>query len=163
MSPDLLDARIHAIERQNRLLRRGLYVAFAFGGALLWMGQATPSTPSTPSTLKAQQFLLVDAAGTRRAELSLNKGTARLLFFDKAKRVRLNLTVQDDGQPAILLYDAASRPRSMLSTKADGSQAWVLFDGKQRARATMATRPDGSPLLFFTNEKGKITTMLPRK
>ena len=160
MSPHLLDARIHAIERQNRLLRRGLYVAFVFGGALLWMGQATPSTPST---IRAQQFLLVDAAGTRRAELSLNKGTARLLFFDKAKRVRLNLTVQDDGQPAILLYDAASRPRSMLSTKADGSQAWVLFDGKQRARATMATRPDGSPLLFFTNEKGKITTMLPRK
>jgi hypothetical protein len=151
-----MKTRLNAIERQNRLLKRGLGVVVAVGGAVLLMGQAVPTTVS------AQQFLLVDGAGKRRAEMSLAGGAARLLLFDKAKRVRLNLTVQASGQPTMIFYDNAKRPRSMFSTKADGSQAWVLFDDKQRARATMAMRKDGSPLLFFTNSKGKIVKMLPK-
>lgn len=151
-----VEARLDAIERQNRLLKRGLGLLVAVGGAVLLMGQAAPKIVS------AEQFLLVDGAGKRRAEISLAGGAARLLLFDKSKRVRLNLTVQGNGQPTMIFYDSAKRPRSMFSTKADGSQAWVLFDGKQRARATMAMRKDGSPLLFFTNKKGKITKMLPK-
>lgn len=151
-----MKARLDAIERQNRVLKRGLGLLVAVGGAVLLMGQASPKIVS------AEQFLLVDSAGKRRAEISLANGAARLLLFDQSKRVRLNLTVQGNGQPTMIFYDGAKRPRSMFSTKPDGSQAWVLFDDKQRARATMAMRKDGSPLLFFTNKKGKVLKMLPK-
>ncbi len=151
-----VEARLDAIERHNRLLKRGFCLVAALGGALLLMGQTSPKVVS------AEQFLLVDGAGKRRAEISLAGGAARLLLFDKRKRVRLNLTVQGNGQPTMILYDEDKRPRSMFSTKADGSQAWVLFDDKQQARATMAMRKDGSPLLFFADKKGKIVKMLPK-
>lgn len=151
-----LDQRLGRVERQNRLLKRGLGLTLAVFGAVILMGQAGRTT------ISAQQFLLVDRAGKRRAEISLAGGAARLLLFDQQKRVRLNLTVQGTGQPTMVFYDGSSRPRSMFSTKTDGSQAWVLFDHQQKARATMAMRKDGSPLLFFTNKQGKVTTILPK-
>jgi hypothetical protein len=78
-----LATRVEALEQQNRLFKRAGLVLLLLPAALLVMGQAQPGR-----TLEAQNFVLTDANGTKRADLTVpsgnKEGAGILRFFDSA-------------------------------------------------------------------------------
>ena len=147
-------ARLERLERQARWWRRGAIAMLLAAASVILMGQ------SSAGYLTTRQLLLVDGAGKRRVELSLNGDSPQLLFFDKKKRVRLQLDLQA-GLPRVVFMDAKKRPRAMLSSNAAGDPAWALYDKRRKARATFAMRKDGSTILFFTDKNGKVGSVYP--
>jgi len=69
--------RVERLERQNRLLKRGAIVLLLASVSLMTMAQARPAR-----IVEAQDFILVDSSGAKRAELSLDQHDASLKFFD---------------------------------------------------------------------------------
>jgi hypothetical protein len=69
-TPDLqsLAARIEKLERQNRLLRGAGLALLLLPVALVAMGQARPTR-----TVEAEEFVLRDSSGTKRAALQLTR------------------------------------------------------------------------------------------
>ena len=94
---DTIACRLERLERQNRRQRWGFLVAgLAAVAALLFDARPAITQPATVSyaTVKAQRFLLVNAAGKKRASLFLLPG----------------------GQPGLGLYDAAGKMRLMAGS-----------------------------------------------
>jgi hypothetical protein len=72
-----LASRVERLEGQNRFLKRAGLALLLLPVALIIMGQARP-----PRTIEAEDFILKDATGIRRAELKTMGGPAGLFFFD---------------------------------------------------------------------------------
>ena len=72
-----LAARIESLERHNRFYKRGGLALLLTVAILVVMGQAQPSR-----TVEAQDFILKDANGNKRAELALLNDNPMLTLFD---------------------------------------------------------------------------------
>lgn len=156
MDSRCLQLRIAALERAQRR-SRWLMLASLLSVSLLVLVAA-----AGPRIVRGNRFQLVDSVGKTRAEwAAIEKGGSQLVFFDKKKQARLNLSVQKSGHAAVVLYDAKAKPRATFSTRDDDSPTWVLYDENGQARATLALRKDGQPILFFSDEKGKLISFLP--
>jgi hypothetical protein len=90
-----LAARVEKLEKQNRFLKRAGLALLVLPAALIFMGQSR-----APRAIEAEDFILRDAAGTKRAELSMGADAAGLLFFNSKGQTSSFLT---DGM--ILLGD----------------------------------------------------------
>jgi hypothetical protein len=72
-----LTARVEKLEKQNRVLKRAGAIVLLLPFCVLIMGQARPSR-----TLEAQNFILTDSNGVKRAELAVLNAGPILRFFD---------------------------------------------------------------------------------
>jgi hypothetical protein len=81
-----LAARLEALERENRRLRRWAALALASLAALAGVGAARETTPRI---VEARQFVVRDDAGRIRARLGIAspEGAARLTLQDADGRV----------------------------------------------------------------------------
>ena len=77
-----LAARVEKLERQNRWLRLGGLSLLLLGVSIFVMAQAAPSR-----RIEAEDFVLKDSAGMKRAELSLLSANPVLRFFDPSGNV----------------------------------------------------------------------------
>jgi hypothetical protein len=90
-----LSIRVETLERQNRLLKRAGFALILLPVCLAVMGQA-----GSERTIEAQDFVLRDPTGIKRAELSMGKygpfstGTNAVLQFFNSK-----------GQPTSIVND----------------------------------------------------------
>jgi hypothetical protein len=100
---EYLAARVEKLERQNRLFKRAGLALLLLPAALLVMGQARPS-----GTIVAQGFVLTDANGIKKAELSVpsgnKEGTPVLRFFNSDGEVNALLSAK-----AYVLFGAGAR------------------------------------------------------
>jgi len=118
--------------------------------------RATPGLQPS-RTLEAEQLVLRDAAGNRRAELGVYaEGRAvGLRLFDQAGQTRSELAVNTDGSPILRLCDQAGKVRGGLGVTPDGWPLLALFDQAEKSRAHLSVKSDGSPDLNFRDEAGK--------
>ena len=168
---ELTETKALAARRPD--VRRGWLLAVVgvavVGLGLAWTLAKTTATAqaqaagAVPKTIRANEFILEDADGKRRAWLGVDKDGPGLHLLDENGKPRAVLTVTKDG-PGLNLYDEKGNGRAALGVLKDGA-ALALFDEKGKGRTTLGVNqtvtPDGktitypeSSLLLF-DEKGK--------
>ncbi len=103
------EERLTQLERRNRWLTAALVLA-GIAGVLAGCVAAIPgSGESEPQEcVTARRFLLVDADGKHRAELSAIKDGPALALFDENDKERIILSAWKDG-PLLVLSDENGR------------------------------------------------------
>jgi hypothetical protein len=175
-----LERELARAKRRNRHL---LVFALVAGGAAVvaaaWIG--TPgkvlaeSGAKAPNVVRANQFILEDADGRLRAELSVFMSGSVLRLYDENRKRRAGLDVDKDGATldlsdengyprarlsagkdglALALADEKGKVRVMLDVDKDGP-GLRLCDENRRRRAALGVDNDG-PALGLFDEKGKV-------
>jgi hypothetical protein len=166
---DSLTRRLERLERDNRRLRRmgaGLLIGLS---ALLLTAQALPPA----RIVEAQHFVVKDAAGKKRAELTTSEAGPELVFVDTIGRRKAALGLSL-GEPHLVMhsYDgygtvpvqtlraALMREASSISlSDAKGKQvrislfddasSIILSDRRGNNRLALALDDDGTPALLL--------------
>jgi tetratricopeptide (TPR) repeat protein len=129
--------------------------ALAVLGLALFIGAAEGQKGKIVSEIRAENFLLVDKAGTVRGGLTVGTdGKAGLVLADGEGRILAGLGVTPDGSPGLALADRDGVRRAGLSIAADGTVRLDLTDKKGQARAELAVLDYGSPVLFLRGADG---------
>jgi hypothetical protein len=133
-TPDeTLPARVEALERENRRLKRVAVLVAAALTAVAAVGMSAPPT----KTLDLGILRIVDSKGKARAVLGVGDEGPALALLDEKGRLRANLGVAREGASLDLL-DANEQPRAQL-----------IVDEKQE------------PHLDFTDAKGVQASLRP--
>jgi hypothetical protein len=137
-------ARLEAVEKENRNLKRAGLVAALLVGLLLIMGQARP-----PRTVEAEKFVLKDEGGNSRAELAMVSGSPALTLTDGQGLPLVALVGLD--QPFLTLSRGGRKEQVTLSLNKE-FYGLVLYDEKKQ-RAGFAVWK-GIPSFSLYDEKG---------
>jgi hypothetical protein len=153
-------ARLEKVEKENRRMKRaGLAIILAAACAAV-MGQARPAA----NAVEAKSYVLLDASGTKRAELVLEAGAPGqepspvLRFLDgkgadslSLSPTRLELAGKSDLGPDILIDDAKGTPR--VDFGVEHNLPFVLLnDEKGITRVDMGLER-GDPALVINDDK----------
>lgn len=113
-----------------------------------------------PAVLEAQRFVLKDADGKVRAELSTARDNEpKLWLFDADGRRRLEVSMLNNGSAGVWLFDDRERIRAGMSF-VEGEPALHLRDkeGRDRAKLTLVM---GEPSLFLWGQDGQALWSAP--
>ncbi|HEY0307395.1 MAG TPA: hypothetical protein VGB94_04485 [Acidobacteriaceae bacterium] len=159
------EERLVRLEKSNKRLKAGMFALLVLISAGVILGAASPS----PKILSAERFVLVDAAGNERAELSSNSKSAALQFLnsngskgmvlmtgdagngllvsDMMGKSRANFLALNDGTASLSLMNANS-PNEAFSVK-DTTQgtALVVHDGNGKDRLDLGYTEKGASLV----------------
>ena len=89
-----LGRRVRWLERQNRNLKIGAAIGVLAVAGALWLMR-----PAASQTVAAQTFVLSDAAGTRRAEVSVVMDEPLVTLYDAEGQMRGAFRIGVDGRP----------------------------------------------------------------
>ena len=142
---ETLARRLDKVERENRWLKQAGVVALVVIGAVVLMGQATPS--KVAKVIEAEKFVVRDKSGKVRAELSMSAdGSPQLILRSSEGKSGAVLAVGTDGSPSLVLYDRNDKPRIGLSVSADGSPDLVMFSRAGKVTGKLIwSRPWSAP------------------
>lgn len=163
---ELVTRRLKRLERSNRMLK--VLAAVAFAVLIGFSRLPTPSaTSAAPKTFSAQQFVLVDGAGTALATLGAGPhGGAVLTFFDsQGKRVIGVGAFDGNNGDGLAFYDGntfvpSANPRYRGSVGISTSGVGGNVAGPNGAfRVGWGSATDGSAPGFATyDQNGVIRT-----
>jgi hypothetical protein len=128
---------------------------------------ASQDSVDTPTphlkSVTAEQFVLVDSRGERRATLSLDDddGGPALALSDASGRARAAIRLGVDGAPSVVLYDTIGRRRLEIALKPDGATGLGLYDETGEGRAELMVSGTGAPALSMFGPSGKRIAKLP--
>lgn len=166
---DALLSRVGRLETENRRLKRGALAFLAVMASIGLMAQTkqTPSTSQKPkarlpakpaeppapgpviaTTVEAQSFVLKDANGKVRAELSLAGSTPSLKFRDESGSALVTLSLNSDAPagPLLLLSDPQHHGSVALSVLENGGPQLSLAGERPDIQLRMGVGPDGTSL-----------------
>ncbi len=169
------------------------YAMLALGGGFLGGLVATQLAPAVADaahaahTIKAEQFELVDKAGTRRAALEVTPNEmADLLLYDGDGHDRAELRVSRDGIATLGFYDDKGARRVLVGEAPGPTNGIAVFGGKGRVQASLTVNANdeasvtlydpntgrarvglgvattGAPALALFDEKGIRSRRTPR-
>jgi len=139
-----VEERFARLERSNKRLKAGVLAFGTLLTAVVIIGAAAP-TPA-PKTLVATRFLLVDATGKTRAELSANdKSTAlQLLNLDGSRAWVLAAGSSGNG---LILSDTSGKTRANLIASGDGTANFAMMkEGSPHEAFYVTDNPQGTAL-----------------
>jgi hypothetical protein len=127
---DRLEAQVARLDSQNRRLRRWGGVALATVGALLLMGQRTPSREVLRvGTLIADRVEIVDDAGRPRLTLRTEASGGQLQLHDEARAERATLAATVDGA-YLALREKSGQAQGLLQVTTAGPYLALTHQGK---------------------------------
>jgi hypothetical protein len=173
--------RIERLERQNRRLKRGALACFVFLASLFiaslgLMGQQTqrkspapraatpaPAPPPPlvlPKNIEAESFILKDANGRVRAELSMGGEGPSFKLLDPNGAALVTLSVLDaaPGGPFLLLSDPQHRAGLSMSIVAGQGSQVSLIGERADIQAHIGVTPDGTAL-ELSDKDGFMTSI----
>jgi hypothetical protein len=123
--------------RKDRLLSFSVAVLAGLLGGVLSTRffMASPVAADTAKSMTAESFYLVDASGTRLADI-----------------------IGSGGGATMTLYDHGGATISLHST--GGVSGLSLFDHHSTLRAALDVEHDGRPVLKFYSREGKLTKQI---
>lgn len=125
------EARVRALER--RVERLTALVGLVFLVAIVFAAWRM-----LPHKLAAKGFVLADAHGARRAELSLGADGAPMLRLNNAAgRARAMVFVKPDGAAGVKLADSAGVNRIEIELDAAGAPSLLLAGADGRSRVAL--------------------------
>ncbi len=167
-----LEYRIERLETQNRRFKLGVLTLLVAFISVSLLGQvkpthkaapktgATPAAPVTPEQLEAHSFVLKDANGKVRAELSMN-GTGPGLKLRDANGVPLvTIALNDDSPegPMMLMSDPAHHAAVSISVLNGMGSQLSLSGERPDIQARMAVAPAGTS--FELSDSDGFTTSI---
>src|SRR3984893_6925585 len=127
-----------------------------------WPADSAERTVQPLKSVVAEQFVLVDSHGERRATLSLDgDGGPSLTLSDAAGRARAAVRLGVDGAPSVVLYDTIGRRRVEVALKAGGAAGLGFYDETGEGRAELVVSGSGTPGLSLFGPNGKRLARLP--
>jgi hypothetical protein len=137
-----------------------MYAALALGGgflgglATLELAPAAVEAAHSVRAVRAQEFELVDHAGTRRAAMSVTQtGMANLAMYDGQQRSRTELRVAENGAASLGFYDEKGERRVLIGASPTGRDGVTVYgnDGRMLAGLTVGENNEASLTLYDPN------------
>lgn len=180
-TPELsaIASRLERLEKENQRLKIAGLLVLLVGATVLVMGQARPRR-----TLEAERFLLKDAKGRVRAELSMEFEDRPTLTFSDGKGLPL-VSLAGGDEPFLVLNRAGSNEQVSLQANrlfyglglygaphgaAGGIRAGLavhtpgpavtLYDKEGKERTFLGMLPGAGPTLGLSDETGEFAAML---
>jgi len=119
---DTIEQRLGKLERQNRRMKLAGVGALVIAGAFLLMGQAR--APRTLPEVRARDFILEDAQGRERANLTVASAGPGLVLYGEDGKLRVGLSVWSDG-PGLHLYNATGSEGIVMHMPSEGPEFYV--------------------------------------
>ena len=117
----------------------------------------------TRRTVEAEEFVVRDSTGMRRAKLGMSEdGWVRLRLFDKDGARCVSIGVTPEGSARLRLYDQHGAPRAGLAVfPENGGEGVVLNDQGGNPRMTFSLLEDGAADLRILDVDGKVLWKAP--
>jgi hypothetical protein len=124
--------------------------------ARLWPSTtAEAATRHLAHTIEADQFVLVDRTGIKRAELVMVRGEPLLEFYGPTgKTERASIGVDMKGTARARFYSSNGISQAALGVTGEGRAGLALLDRLEHLRATFDVAIGGEPTLRLYDEKG---------
>ncbi len=151
-----LEARVERLERENRRIRRGAFIALVVIAGLIFMGQT--SEPGISNVLRTRRLVIEDESGTMRLGLGVTSGGSGLLMFDETGKRRLSLLLVN-GTPQMMMCDKGGTSRALLSADSAGP-GLILCDEAGEARGAFVLPKSTGPGLALRDQKGGMRVYL---
>ncbi len=156
---DPILSRIERLEAQNRMLKRGALACLVAVASLGLMGQsqrkpakapAPPPAPAftMPKNIEAESFVLKDASGKVRAELSMGGTGPSLKLRDQSGTALVTLSLNDDkpAGPFLLMSDTQHKAGLSMSILEGAGSQLTLTGERADIQAHLGVAPDGTTL-----------------
>lgn len=102
----------------------------------------------------AQNFVLVDRFGRKRADLHMDRGQPILVFYGaNGKTVRASIGVNSREVARARFYSSAGIPQAAIGVTADGKSGMALLDRQRHLRGTFEVSLGGEPTLRLYDER----------
>jgi|SRR5215471_18809590 len=166
---NLIVSRIERLEEQNRRLKRGALACLVVFLSLGLMGQtqrkstrppASPPAPAIPKKIEAESFILKDANGRVRAELSMAGTGPSLKLRDESGSALVTLSLNDEapGGPLLLLSDPQHHAGLSMSVLGGAGSQLSLTGERADIQAHIGVTPDGT-ILALSDQDGFTTSV----
>lgn len=157
--------RVERLEKENRRLKRGALVCVIALASVGLMGQtqhkparkpAPPPAPAfvMPKDIEAESFVLKDANGKTRAELSMSGTGPSLKLLDQSGSALVSLSLNDSapGGPFVLLSDPQHHAGISMSVLENAGSQLSLNGASPDAQAHLGVTSDGTSLELSDSE-----------
>ncbi|MHC4645595.1 MAG: hypothetical protein ACYTBJ_08830 [Planctomycetota bacterium] len=150
-----LEKRLARAERRNWILLAVVLLA----AGLMAVG-AAKKPADVVDEYKAKAFVVVDANGTKRAELAMHKEAAPALrLYDGNSKNRIFLGASEDG-PVFSLSDENGKTRANLDVSERGRPRFRLWDANGMERASLDVTEGGRPRFRLWDENHQARVWL---
>jgi len=120
----------------------------------LWPTAAAEAATRHARSIAAEQFVLVDRMGVKRAELVMERGEPLLEFYGpNGKTQRASIGVDMKGTARARFYSSTGISQAALGVTGEGRAGVALLDRLQHLRATFDVAIGGEPTLRLYDEK----------
>ena len=132
-----------------------IMVSSGLPGRLWPAATAEAATRHHVRTIEAEQFILVDRMGIKRAELVMVRGQPLLEFYGPTgKTERASIGVDMKGTARARFYSSNGVSQAALGVTGEGRAGLALLDRLEHLRATFDVAIGGEPTLRLYDEKG---------
>jgi len=135
----------------------GVVGAMLVGSGLpgrLWPTATAEAATHHVRAITAEQFILVDRMGIKRAELVMERGEPLLEFYGPTgKTERASIGVDMKGTARARFYSSTGISQAALGVTGEGRAGLALLDRLQHLRATFDVAIGGEPTLRLYDEK----------
>ena len=139
-------------------LAGGIVGAMVVGSGLpgrLWPAATAEAATHHARAIEAEQFILVDRMGIKRAELVMVRGEPLLEFYGPTgKTERASIGVDMKGTARARFYSSTGISQAALGVTGEGRAGLALLDRLEHLRATFDVAIGGEPTLRLYDEKG---------
>ncbi len=143
--------------------RNWLYAMLALTGGFIGGTLASELSPTAAMaawrsrTVKAQEFVLLDKAGTQRGVMEVTeRGTADLGLMDGSGHNRAEFRVAKDGGAAVAFYDQNAARRVVVGETPTGRNGIAIYASGGRQLATLSVSDnDESSLTLYDPTTGR--------
>jgi hypothetical protein len=120
----------------------------------LWPTATAEAATRHTRSIVAEQFVLVDRMGMKRAELVMERGEPLLEFYGpNGKTQRASVGVDMKGTARARFYSSTGISQAALGVTGEGRAGVALLDRLQHLRATFDVAIGGQPTLRLYDEK----------
>jgi hypothetical protein len=120
----------------------------------LWPIATAEAATRHARSIVAEQFVLVDRMGMKRAELVMERGEPLLEFYGpNGKTQRASIGVDMKGTARARFYSSTGISQAALGVTGEGRAGVALLDRLQHLRATFDVAIGGEPTLRLYDEK----------
>ncbi len=120
----------------------------------LWPTATAEAATRHARSIVAEQFVLVDRMGMKRAELVMERGEPLLEFYGpNGKTQRASIGVDMKGTARARFYSSTGISQAALGVTGEGRAGVALLDRLQHLRATFDVAIGGQPTLRLYDEK----------
>ncbi len=161
MAIEALYRRVERLEQAHWQWKRLASGALAVLAIVVLLGAAAGKRVKSPAELRAQHLVLVDKADKVKAELTVGSNDQpALVLVDDAGKPRLMLALSKYGEPTLSFADAGGTQRLVLSLDLYGTML-RLTDDAGNPRAVLVVPSAGEPALELLSKDDQVLWHAP--